>query len=235
MKLIALLLFHFSLSFQTQPYKYMNYQDIMNLNADITRSPVYKQIIDYYDLFEKYSIQRPSCPPDFQGFCRNFMYEITRFEKGEEFIYSRPVVLLMGGMHGNEIVGTNSLYQLVRIFLQYGLSEPQLQNLLNKVRLLIVPVINVEGYVNKRREEKVGDTLYDPNRDFPFNQIVQGKCLISTTAQIIDKIFRDYTVIATLTFHGGDNSISYPWGAFAHENDHFTGDNIAFKEVAEML
>lgn len=48
------------------------------------------------------------------------MYELTNFEKGDEFVYSRPVVLLMGGMHGNEVTGTNSLYNLVEIFLKYG-------------------------------------------------------------------------------------------------------------------
>lgn len=71
------------------------------------------------------------------------MYELTNFEKGEEFVYSRPVVLLMGGMHGNEVTGTNSLYNLVEIFLKYGKTNAYLKNILDKVRLLIIPAINI--------------------------------------------------------------------------------------------
>lgn len=52
---------------------------------------------------------------------------------------------------------------------------------------------------------------------------------------LLDKIFRDYTIISAITFHGGDNSITYPWGAFAHESDPITGDNAAFSEMAKLL
>ena len=62
----------------------------------------------------------------------------------------------------------------------------------------------------------IKSSLVDPNRDFPFNQIESGKCLITTTSQIIDSLFRNFTIVGTLVFHGGDNSITYPWGAFSH-------------------
>lgn len=52
---------------------------------------------------------------------------------------------------------------------------------------------------------------------------------------VIDKIFRDNLIVGSLTFHGGVNSISYPWGNFAHEKDPLTGDNEAFKEVGDIL
>lgn len=38
-----------------------------------------------------------------------------------------------------------------------------------------------------------------------------------------------------MTFHGGDNSITYPWGAFAHQTDQYSGDDIAYREVADLL
>lgn len=58
---------------------------------------------------------------------------------------------------------------------------------------------------------------------------------MTTSSLIIDSIFRTYSIVGTLVFHGGDNSITYPWGAFAHEDDPITGDHIAFKEIAELL
>lgn len=52
---------------------------------------------------------------------------------------------------------------------------------------------------------------------------------------IIDRIFRENIVVGTLTFHGGANSISYPWGNFAHEKDPLTGDNISLVKIADLL
>jgi len=52
---------------------------------------------------------------------------------------------------------------------------------------------------------------------------------------LIDRLYKDYTIIGTITFHGGDNSITYPWGAFAHELDQYSGDDIAFREMAKLL
>lgn len=105
--------------------------------------------------------------------------------------------------------------------------------MIKKVRLVIVPTINVKGYAaNKREEVIMSKESLDPNRDFPFNQEKRGKCLITSTSKLLDLIFRDYTVIGALTFHGGDNSITYPWGAYAHEKDPQSGDDIAFKEIA---
>lgn len=59
--------------------------------------------------------------------------------------------------------------------------------------------------------------------------------MVTSTSQILDKIFREYTIIGTITFHGGDNSITYPWGAYSHTNDAITGDDVAFKEIAQLL
>ena len=38
-----------------------------------------------------------------------------------------------------------------------------------------------------------------------------------------------------MTYHGGETSISYPWGNFAHKKDTLTGDNNAFSTVADLL
>ena len=52
---------------------------------------------------------------------------------------------------------------------------------------------------------------------------------------MIDSVFRDNIVVGCFTYHGGDNSLSYPWGNFAHERDPLTGDNIAFSKVVNFL
>lgn len=51
----------------------------------------------------------------------------------------------------------------------------------------------------------------------------------------MDAIFKSNIVVGCITFHGGDNSISYPWGNFPHQNNPKTGDNAAFEAVAKIL
>ena len=98
-----------------------------------------------------------------------------------------------------------------------------------------MPTANVTGFAKQRREDFTDmSNPMDPNRDFPFNVQQGGKCLQTSTAQIIDQIFRNNLILSTITFHGGDNSITYPWGNYAHKNP-ITGDNLAFKQIANLL
>ena len=56
----------------------------------------------------------------------------------------------------------------------------------------------------------------DINRDFPFS--VNGDdsdCLSTVAGRIIYKLFTQNDFQASLTFHGGDNVIGYPWGAYS--------------------
>ena len=76
------------------------------------------KIVRVVNLFERYSIAKPDCASDFKGNCENYMYDFSRFDKGESFVDSRPILLLMGGMHGDEVTGTNSLYNLIKLFLR---------------------------------------------------------------------------------------------------------------------
>lgn len=63
----------------------------------------------------------------------------------------------------------------------------------------------------------MGGISRDPNRDFPYDHDSSTEAFQTSTGQIIDKIFRENLIVGCLTFHGGDNSISYPWGNFPHE------------------
>ena len=94
---------------------------------------------------------------------------------------------------------------------------------------------NINGFDALKREETVGKEELDPNRDFPFDVLPKDGCLRTTTAQIIDAIFRRYLIVGTITFHGGDNSITYPWGNFAHAKNPQTGDHIALASIAQAL
>eukprot|EP00358_Blepharisma_japonicum_P003070 CAMPEP_0202952768 /NCGR_PEP_ID=MMETSP1395-20130829/40852_1 /ASSEMBLY_ACC=CAM_ASM_000871 /TAXON_ID=5961 /ORGANISM="Blepharisma japonicum, Strain Stock R1072" /LENGTH=127 /DNA_ID=CAMNT_0049664081 /DNA_START=264 /DNA_END=647 /DNA_ORIENTATION=- len=98
----------------------------------------------------------------------------------------------------------------------------------------MTPMTNAQGYYHNRREESVEGKLYDTNRDFAY--MIQGECFKTITAKTVEKIFEKYLIRTSITFHGGDASISYPWGAPDHKTkdgrsteapDHAAADSIA--------
>ena len=68
-------------------------------------------------------------------------------------------------------------------------------------------------------------------------------CLNTKAARIVYKIFTQNSIEASLTFHGGDNVIGYPWGSYNwskkgsnnHYHGYLTPDYHSFKMVAQKL
>lgn len=61
-----------------------------------------KNVFDIYPM-----IKAPLCK---DKKCKSYLIEITDFEKGDDYINSLPTVLIIAGFHGNEVIGTNTLY-----------------------------------------------------------------------------------------------------------------------------
>ena len=218
-------------------YTYINYDSYMSLLERLKHSQLNQSIFRFTDGFENYSIQpRPKCGKNNHFTCRNPVFEIANFQKGNEFVQTLPTVLLIGGFHGDEVVGSNALFYLIDLIEKNHTKDPYLMLLLENVRILILPMANVNGFYFGEREEtlKSGGKA-DPNRDFPFNLVGRGQCFRTSTALLIDAIFRRNLIVGCITFHGGDNSITFPWGSFSHKEQPKSADHIAFKSVAEML
>ena len=105
----------YSQDFDVEPFKLVHYRDFVNLAKEINDlSLIKKRIFQVYDVFEKYpQIRRPGCAVDFKGECKNYIFEISIFEKGNKYVSNKPTVLLMAGIHGDEVTGSNSLYRLI--------------------------------------------------------------------------------------------------------------------------
>ena len=223
--------------YDTERFNLIDYEDINNLMENLKKSKSSSTIMRIKNIFDIYpDITPPICSKTEEKTpCKSFLIEIGDFEKGESSIKKIPTVFYIAGFHGNEVTGTNSLYYLLDAINKYYISNKSITNIIQNTRILILLTANINGFYNLNREEHYKGQSYDPNRDFPYNLQTGSKCFKTTTAMIINNIFKDNLIIASLTFHGGDNSISYPWGNFAHEEDPLTGDNIAFKEVSEFL
>src|SRR6476661_5406471 len=72
-----------------------------------------------------------------------------------EFVNNGPEVLILGGVHGDEIEGVWGAHGLLKSFLQ---SFPY------KLNLTLVPQFNIEGVLNKTRGNGRG---VDLNRNLP--------------------------------------------------------------------
>lgn len=218
-------------------YKYINYESYMALLTRLKVLRLNGNVFKLSDGFETYSINpRPKCGLLSQFTCKNPIIEIANFNKGDQFVKTLPILLLIGGFHGDETVGTNVLYYLIDLFEKNYLKDPFYSNLLDNVRIMLLPMANVNGIYHQTREEKSETQGYlDPNRDFPFDTAAGIKCFKTSTALLIDAIFRKNLIVGCITFHGGDNSISYPWGNFAHQSKSESGDHIAFREIAKMM
>ena len=234
--LIFLFIFQGSIFDTINNYSLIDYKDIKNLVNEIKFSNFYNSIIKIENVFKKYkNIRAPLCKSENEKQCKSYLFEVSNFEKGEDYVKSLPTIFILAGIHGNEVTGTNAIYYFLKFLLNYFSRNKKLENILNNVRILFLPTSNINGFDNVNREERINNNFFDPNRDFPFNQKEENKCLLTSTGKIINEIFINNMIVACLTFHGGETSITYPWGAPSHSENPQTADQNAFYDVAEML
>lgn len=98
-------------------------------------------------------------------------------------------------------------------------------------RLVVaIPMTNPYGYYNKVRGEKGRD----PNRDFPYDNQATA-CMQTVTGRVLHRIFYHYGHIQTgISFHGGAQSITYPWGCYRHLNAVAPDDKAMAAQALEL-
>ncbi|HAD96884.1 MAG TPA: succinylglutamate desuccinylase [Cryomorphaceae bacterium] len=124
-----------------------------------------------------------------------------------------PVVLLSGGMHGDEVNGI----EIVRRFLQKGITDRLL-----KGSIVAMPIINVYGFINFSRDVPDGK---DVNRSFPGKEDGSLASMVAhtLTTHILPQV--DFG----MDFHtGGASRTNFPQIRFEE------GDNLA-EEIANTF
>ena len=121
--------------------------------------------------------------------------------------------LVLAGVHGDEINGVETLRQL----LEAGFFKN-----ITKGTVIVVPLLNVFGFINFSRDVPDGK---DVNRSFPGNQ--KGS-LASRVARKLTKSILPLVDFA-IDFHtGGDSRYNYP-------QIRFTGTDPAARELADVF
>lgn len=105
-----------------------------------------------------------------------------------------PVILLTGGLHGDEINGV----EIIRRMISKDLVMPE------KGTVIAIPLVNIYGFIQKQRDLPDGK---DINRSFPGSKNSSLARLVSHT--LMDKIFPHINY--GIDYHtGGDARANYP-------------------------
>tara|TARA_R110002096_G_scaffold44524_1_gene119687 strand:- start:62546 stop:63436 length:891 start_codon:yes stop_codon:yes gene_type:complete len=140
------------------------------------------------------------------------------------FDSAAPVLLLHGGIHGNEWISTEVVLHLVELTLA--------SNVGNDLRIHFVPIVNADGFAaGKRKAVDPKGVWYDANREFPVpyeKSLTQSRPLISA--------FRAYAtrgrLVGVLDYHAPAECITWPF-AFSRTRE---PDNAAsLKTVVEEM
>ena len=137
-------------------------------------------------------------------------------------------VLITGGLHGTDRLGTQIAVYLVEYFTSNFKKDAFITSLLQRREIVIVPMPNAYGYATEIAFEKCKtpnsflDSFYDPSSDFPYNNDASN-CLKTVTARTLYRLMVDNLFVASLSFdigfEGSDQSqslIAYPWGSKNH-------------------
>jgi len=124
--------------------------------------------------------------------------------------------LVVGTHHGNEYGSTA---------VAMGAAEAFAKDPIPGHTVYVIPVLNISGYNAREREERIGRSTIDPNRDYP------GPCITtkphhSKATKLLADFIVSKNIIASATLHTFFPAVLYPFGFST--NDTETKDDSAF-------
>jgi hypothetical protein len=142
----------------------------------------------------------------------------------------KPVFFLMGAIHGNEQAAGEDSIEFAYDVLNTGKTNPKVAALLDRVRMIVMPVVNVDGWVRFRRANCGGavtppntcnSTGVDMNRNYPFgwgSNINRSSTFANRGAgpgsepevQNTMDIVRTNQVVSLVTMHTNSHALFYP-------------------------
>uniref|UniRef100_A0A0R3RU60 Peptidase_M14 domain-containing protein n=1 Tax=Elaeophora elaphi TaxID=1147741 RepID=A0A0R3RU60_9BILA len=151
-----------------------------------------------------------------------------------------PEMKYVANMHGNEVVGREAMLYLIAILCENYGKNKYLTNLVDNVRIHIMPSINPDGYEwgnEGDRSGYAGRSNYhgvDLNRNFPArfpsHRETSGGVFVEKETMAAMKWFRQYPFVLSANFHGGSLVANYPY------DDSTTGnDNVYSPTVDDRL
>jgi carboxypeptidase D len=204
-----------------------------------------------YNSYESMTSMLEAYVADFPAIAR--LYTLGQSVQGRELWAMRisdnpddeedePEFKYVGGMHGDEPVGTElCLYFIGLLLNQYGLS-PRVTNLIDSTEIWIVPRMNPDGFELARRSNADG---FDLNRSFPMFPLDYGGTSFDGEAlgdggrpvetAYVMRWTADNSFVLSANFHGGALLVNYPYDhepGFGSGQVAATPDDALFEEIS---
>ena len=188
-----------------EPFKDTDYDDFVNTQKTLIQRTSLVTVHYLEELF-------PDLEPSFCGdeTCNTPMYEIVNSAVGSLKISKMPTVLLIGGIHGMETLGVSLLVNLIRLIQKVYTKHAHWFRILNNVRLLVVPALDVQALYYAQYPELIpADFVYvDPFQDFSLSP--KKDCFQSFASQAVFKIYQQNLIFSALVFTKKDFKIRGP-------------------------
>ena len=213
-------------------------------NADITDN-LNNIAITYPDLAEVFSIGRSVRGENLTG---------IRLSSGirDERKLLKPMVALIGNMHGNEVVCREVLTHLASVLVMGMAVDKRIQAIMERTEVHILPTINPDGWRRAGEGECGGQDLnsgrlnsnrVDLNRNFPVNNVDRkrsSKHHMEPETEAVVNWLKGNPFVLGANFHGGAVVASYPWDHYERPQpdmgelgEHQTLDDSLFKNIAK--
>ena len=142
----------------------------------------------------------------------------------------KPVFFLMASIHGNEQAAGEQGMEFAYDVINTGKTNPKVAAILDRVRMIVMPIVNVDGWVRFRRANCGGAVVapntcnatgVDMNRNYPFGwgSNVNGSSTFANRGagpgsepevQNTMDIVKNNQVVALITMHTNSHAFFYP-------------------------
>ena len=175
---------------------------IQNAFAQVSTSRKYDDVKTYLENLVKRNPQNASL---FTLGFSNQGVEIKGIKIGDGPIHN----LVVGTHHGNEYGSTE---------LALGFADSIDSSPITGQTLYVIPVLNIDGFNARRREERVNGSYLDMNRDYPGPCATEGPFNSRSSKALADFVASE-NIIASATLHTYWPAVVYPWGISTHDTE----------------
>lgn len=117
--------------------------------------------------------------------------------------------LLVATHHGNEYGSTE---------LALGFAENIAAQPIADQTMYVIPVLNIDGYNNRNRHERINGRYIDLNRDYPGPCGTEGPFFSKSTKALAD-FLESQKIVTSATVHTYWPTVVWPWGLSTHDID----------------
>lgn len=128
-----------------------------------------------------------------------------KISDGKALGQPEPELMLTAATHGDELITTEVLLNLMEKLLVSYNKDERLTKILSQHELYFIPVVNADGFASRQRY----DNGQDPNRSYPWPGDLNAKPTASIASLL--SFFHQHNFVGSIDFHAYGELVMYPW------------------------